>query len=75
MIFPVDAVLRREAVVHNFAWSCERCAHFDAAAVPAPRPSAVGPGTRCSLGFPHEPHVDAAWDAVEIAFCKSFELA
>lgn len=63
MIVPIDALLRREATERQFVWSCERCAHFDDDA------------PRCTLGFPDEPHRDAAWNAAEIAFCKSFELA
>ncbi len=63
MIVPIDALLRREAEQHRFLWSCESCAHFDE------------DRSRCSLGFPDAPHRRVAWDAPDLAFCKSFELA
>ena len=63
MILPVDALLRREVEAHRLRFTCETCAHFDEAT------------PRCSLTFPHEPHLRATFDReASIAFCKAYEL-
>jgi hypothetical protein len=68
VILPVDAVLRREVEAHRLRFTCESCVHHAPAEAAAPE--------RCSLGFPHEPHTRATFDASDaIAFCKAFELS
>ncbi len=52
MIHRVDERLRDEAQRFRLVFACPDCASFD----PGRRP-------RCSLGFPDEPHSDAALDA------------
>lgn len=66
MILPIDALLRREVAVHQLRFTCESCAHFDD----------VAPGGRCSLGFPHQPHLRSTFESADrIAFCKAYELS
>ncbi len=63
MIHRVDDRLREEARRFRLAFACPDCASYDPE------------GDRCSLGFPHEPHLDASLDSrAEVIFCKAFEL-
>ena len=63
MIHRVDERLRAEARRYRFAFACPDCAQFDP------------DFTRCSLGFPTEPHRDPGLDGrEEVIFCKAFEL-
>jgi len=65
MIHRVDDRLREEARRFRLVFACPDCAAFD----PAP------PASRCSLGFPVEPHADPSLDGRdEVIFCKAFEL-
>ena len=59
----VDDLLRAEAARYRLAFSCDRCAQFDAE-------------TRlCALEYPTEPHRDAGLEGRdEVVFCKLFEL-
>lgn len=68
MILPIDALLRREVEAHRLRFTCESCAHYG-------EPEAGREG-RCSLGFPHRPHLRATFEAADgVAFCKAFELS
>lgn len=59
----VDQQLCEESERFAFRFTCEHCAHW-------------GDETRCSLGYPSEPHHLIALSSERtIEFCKSFELA
>ncbi|MCC6557989.1 MAG: hypothetical protein IT372_34010 [Polyangiaceae bacterium] len=63
MIHRVDDRLREEAQRFRLLFACPDCAAFDPGA------------SRCSLGFPCEPHADPDLDGrEEVIFCKAFEL-
>jgi hypothetical protein len=63
MIHRVDDRLREEARRFRLVFACGECAQFDPE------------GERCSLGYPHAPHLDADLDRRdEVVFCKTFEL-
>ena len=64
MITRVDERLRREARELDFCFTCERCAHFDAES------------GSCGNGYPNAAHRGVELDeALELCFCKEFELA
>ena len=63
MIHAVDERLRDEARRFHLRFACPDCVSFDEEQ------------TRCSLGFPPEPHLDpSVEERAEIIFCKAFEL-
>jgi hypothetical protein len=64
VITRVDELLRREARLYELRFGCEACVHFDAT------------GERCANGYPTDAHrgVDLE-QALELLFCKEFELA
>jgi len=66
VIIPIDALLRREVEELHLRFTCESCVHFDEST----------PEGRCSLGFPHQPHLRATFEEADgVAFCKAFELS
>jgi hypothetical protein len=64
MIHRIDPRLLEESRRYRLVFACPDCASFD------------DDRDRCSLGFPHEPHRDAALEGrTEVTFCKTFELS
>jgi hypothetical protein len=63
MRHPVDERLRDEIRRFRLAFTCQRCAVFDAEA------------QGCSHGYPSDEHRDTELDGrSELTFCKHFEL-
>lgn len=59
----MDERFRREVSEFVLCFTCERCAHFDL------------PAQRCAHEYPSEPHRQRPLQAaLEVVFCKEFEL-
>ena len=60
----VDERLRSEARTYELRYTCEHCAHFEAAS------------GACAEGYPNAGHRETRIeDAPSLEFCKSFELS